>query len=142
MYLKYNDEKGFPREYELKNQTVVIGRGKGVDIQFIDELLSRRHCEVRLVEGRYVLTDLGSKNGTKVNNSPVETIMLNPGDLIRIGDIYIRFVEHLEISTTTALNEIREEMEQGHGYKTIMRKILTEADRPRPASGKDKPDSP
>ncbi|MCK2220296.1 FHA domain-containing protein [Actinomadura sp. ATCC 31491] len=58
------------------DSTVVIASGRA----------SRAHAEVRPDGGRYVLHDLGSRNGTLVNGARVVTHVLRPGDVITIGD--------------------------------------------------------
>ena len=82
------------RELALGSRPVVIGRLPECDISFDDSNLSRRHAEVSLqvktVEGRqlgrYVISDLGSTNGTKVNGARLDgPCVLHPGDVITVG---------------------------------------------------------
>jgi pSer/pThr/pTyr-binding forkhead associated (FHA) protein len=47
--------------------------------------VSKRHCRLRLHEGRLSVEDLGSVNGTCVNGQPVERAELRPGDGLNIG---------------------------------------------------------
>jgi two-component system NtrC family sensor kinase len=64
---------------------VTIGREAGNAIQLDDHEVSRRHAEVRLVDGTFLLGDLKSSNGTFVNDERIERIELSRGDRIRIG---------------------------------------------------------
>jgi pSer/pThr/pTyr-binding forkhead associated (FHA) protein len=71
-------------------QTVIrIGRHPENDLRFdleLDRDASSRHAEIRLEEGRYVLTDLGSTNGTFVNGERLTgTRALHDGDVIDFG---------------------------------------------------------
>ena len=50
-----------------------------------DKKVSRRHAEIALSEGGYVLKDLGSPNGTFVNGEPVTEHRLKEGDRITMG---------------------------------------------------------
>jgi len=53
---------------------------------------SRRHATITLDDGgEYVLTDLGSTNGTIVNDEPVGEHVLSDGDRITIGNAVLEF---------------------------------------------------
>jgi len=55
------------------------------DLVLNDPHVSRRHALLRLEEGRYVLYDLRSAAGTRVNGEPVRSQALNPGDVVRLA---------------------------------------------------------
>jgi hypothetical protein len=65
--------------------TVVIGRGAEADLMLPDTGVSRRHAELRAVDGRVELHDLGSTNGTRVNGQRVQAVTLTDGDRITFG---------------------------------------------------------
>ena len=77
----------FPnRPVELKHdRTYGLGRGGGSDIFVNDVKASRRHAEIVPVDDGFMLTDLGSANGTLLNGEPVTEAPLANGDEIRIG---------------------------------------------------------
>ena len=52
---------------------------------------SRRHAQVRTIDGVSTLTDLGSTNGTKVNGRDVQTAQLADGDHITVGTTQIEY---------------------------------------------------
>ena len=56
-----------------------------------DSNVSRRHAEVRRQGEDYVLVDLGSTNGSKVNGTRVKQQTLVDGDEITLGKTLIRF---------------------------------------------------
>lgn len=65
-----------------------IGRGPTNDVAydlFDDAGVSVRHAGVRLEDGDWVLYDMGSLNGTYLNDMPVERCVLSPGDAIGLG---------------------------------------------------------
>ncbi|MET7396141.1 FHA domain-containing protein [Dactylosporangium sp. NPDC005572] len=63
-----------------------LGRGSGAAAVVLDDRdVSRRHARLELVGDEVVLTDLGSTNGTYVNDERVARRVLAPGDLLRIG---------------------------------------------------------
>jgi SARP family transcriptional regulator, regulator of embCAB operon len=70
----------------------LIGRAPGSTVQLADNRVSRRHALVELVDGIHTVKDLGSTNGTTVNDEPVsESRALAPGDTISLGGFALRF---------------------------------------------------
>ena len=79
--------------YVVIDASVSIGRGRDVDLRLQDDGVSRRHiCIDRNEDGSYVLSDLGSMNGTNVGGEVVDaTWILRDGDKIFVGDSVLRF---------------------------------------------------
>lgn len=76
--------------YVLRGRTV-IGRAGHVEIQLVNETVSRQHAKLSVdADGEVVLTDLSSDNGTFVNGEPVARRVLRTGDTICVADT--RFV--------------------------------------------------
>lgn len=74
------------RAYTLAAMRLLIGRESTNDIVVQDINASRTHAELRLAHGAsWVLTDLGSTNGTYVNGQPISSHELHDGDRITIG---------------------------------------------------------
>lgn len=69
----------------LLKREAFIGRGRDNDIVFTDHTVSRKHAKITRSGAGCVLTDLGSFNGTFVNDRPVQEHQLNHKDRIRIG---------------------------------------------------------
>jgi predicted component of type VI protein secretion system len=69
----------------LLKPTLVIGRRESSDIVLRFPNVSGTHCELSLVAGHWVVKDLGSSNGTKVNGTRVSESRLDPGDKVSIG---------------------------------------------------------
>ena len=71
----------------LDQQTHVIGRPPDADIILSNPYVSRRHVQIRRKQGGYQISDLGSKNGTYVNDERLgsEARSLNNGDRIELG---------------------------------------------------------
>jgi len=80
-----------------------IGREEGNPIQLNDERISRFHLKIQEDEGKLVLTDLESTNGTKVNGEPVQLWVLRPGDVIAAGADVLLFGSREEIAQRLAL---------------------------------------
>lgn len=79
------------RAFPLHGRRVVLGRSPDCDLQLTDPGVSRRHAELRFVDGGFLLEDLGSTNGTLVNNVPVGDRQLVSGDRIRLGSTTLVF---------------------------------------------------
>lgn len=67
------------------DQPVIIGRKPEMDIYLSEDMVSRKHARITLSDGKVFLEDLGSTNGTFVNEERVPAKILQEGDRIRIG---------------------------------------------------------
>jgi len=75
------------KEFVLSTQPVVIGRENANDLVLKDPEVSRRHARITFQAGRYYVEDLGSTNGTFLNEQRIQTqTPLNHGDVIRLGE--------------------------------------------------------
>jgi NADPH-dependent 2,4-dienoyl-CoA reductase/sulfur reductase-like enzyme/pSer/pThr/pTyr-binding forkhead associated (FHA) protein len=73
-----------------KKQALRIGRQAGVNLLLDEVSISRQHAEISYAAGRYLLQDLGSTNGTFVNEQQIDvsrTYVLQENDILRFGDI-------------------------------------------------------
>ena len=82
---------GGGRRSVLAGSRFVIGRSRDCDLMLDDPNVSRRHAELRNEHGAWVVADLASTNGVKVNGRRVAEQHLNPGDEITIGLQKLRF---------------------------------------------------
>lgn len=79
-------------EIPLKKDQFLIGRSKECTLRAGSEAISRKHCLIALSEGRVTIRDLGSRNGTIVNDRKIDgETSLNHGDEIRVGPLKFRF---------------------------------------------------
>ncbi len=69
---------------------LLLGRSSACQLVFADDTVSRRHAELRLQDGRWMLRDLGSSNGTWVNGRRVMEAEVAPGDEIGLGHCRFR----------------------------------------------------
>jgi hypothetical protein len=71
---------------------VTLGRSRQCDVVLDDANVSRQHAEIRPRGGSWVLTDLGSTNGSRLNGRPVEgPEVVRSGDEIELGATALRF---------------------------------------------------
>ncbi len=93
--LLYNDLGGRQQALELDSgrQQVVLGRQSDCDIIVHDTSVSRRHCVIVPGDDGFSVVDLGSANGTLVNDVRITRRRLVDGDVIRCGIYSVRFVD-------------------------------------------------
>jgi hypothetical protein len=75
--------------HPLVDDQYVIGRSGHSDIRFDESSVSARHAKVVRTKEGYVIEDLESRNGTFVNDKPIEKLLLRDGDVVRIGRIVL-----------------------------------------------------
>jgi hypothetical protein len=78
----------------LKSGGAVLGRSRDCDITLDDANVSRHHAEVRPSGGSWVVRDLGSTNGVKVNGRKIDGARpqsLKPGDVVELGTSRLTF---------------------------------------------------
>jgi pSer/pThr/pTyr-binding forkhead associated (FHA) protein len=83
--------RGTGRRYRLPLPHAIIGRSLQCDLQLPEDGVSRRHARIERHDDRFVLVDLGSKNGTYVDDVPVQHTPLEEGDLLKLGPLLFRF---------------------------------------------------
>jgi pSer/pThr/pTyr-binding forkhead associated (FHA) protein len=79
----------FPLE---ENREIIVGRSSDLDMVLVEEMVSRRHARIRLVDGSVNIDDLGSTNGTFVNGERVTHAELQEGDRVLIGSNILKVV--------------------------------------------------
>jgi hypothetical protein len=65
---------------------LMIGRGSRCDISLTNDSVSCQHAKLIFRDGTWIIQDLGSTNGTIVNDQDIGRSQLHPGDRIRLGD--------------------------------------------------------
>ena len=84
-------EDGESRSVALVSEVVTIGRLPDCQVTIADKGASRRHAQIRRKDDSYILTDLGSTNGTRVNGQTIQTRELADGDHVTIGSTVLEF---------------------------------------------------
>lgn len=70
---------------QVEKETFTIGRSNDNNLILSDKSVSRHHAEIKKTKEGYLLTDLGSYNGTKVNEKLTQSVLLKHNDKIKIG---------------------------------------------------------
>ena len=122
------------RRYPCGTAALTIGRTDECEIPIPDTSISRRHARIECTAKGYIIADLGSTNGTFVNNVPIPgPTALQDGDYVRIGNCIYRFLGggnielayHEEIHRLTILDGLT----QIHNRRSLMEFLDTELAR-------------
>src|SRR6476469_3074216 len=130
------------RRYPLGDGSVLIGRNEDCLVQNTDASVSRYHARVELRDGTYHVTDLGSTNGTFVNNVPRTDWPLDDGDYLRIGNCIYRFLAggnveaeyHEEIYRLTILDGLTQIHNGRYLNEFLAREVVRSQRHDRPLS--------
>jgi pSer/pThr/pTyr-binding forkhead associated (FHA) protein len=96
--LKVLNGKSAGRELKIPYEEFLIGRNEECHLRPKSESISRRHCVIRVREGKVFIEDLGSKNGTFVaEQATVGEVEVVNGALLRIGRLEVQLIiEHAD----------------------------------------------
>lgn len=90
-FLEVNSPR-WTRRIEFGGEPISVGRHPDNQIQYNDDGLSRKHCLFERRPDGWWIQDLGSRNGTKLNGVRVANAALTSGDVVRVGNLEIRFM--------------------------------------------------
>src|SRR5215471_776960 len=91
--LLYRDAQGRDTQVDVIPDGVFLGRAADCAVRTDDAMVSRKNCKLTFVGGKYFVEDLGSSNGTFINERKIQKQQLNHGDVIRCGTLQVRYVE-------------------------------------------------
>jgi pSer/pThr/pTyr-binding forkhead associated (FHA) protein len=84
-------ESGDRRDFPLTAEVTTIGRKDDCDIRIPLSEVSRHHAELHLTDNGVKVKDLGSANGTFVNNKKVKITLLKAGDHVVVGPVVFTY---------------------------------------------------
>jgi pSer/pThr/pTyr-binding forkhead associated (FHA) protein len=94
-------------EFALDHERMTIGRAEEASISVNHNSVSRIHCEVHaLGDGRFEIVDKGSSNGVRVNAADLRRGIIEPGDVIELGDVQFKFIGAGQIYRATDSQKI------------------------------------
>src|SRR4051812_8752390 len=92
--LLYRDAQGRDAYVDVSDATpVFLGRGTDCVVRTEDAMVSRKNTKISFAGGAFFAEDLGSANGTYVNDQRVQKQRLAHADVIRCGSLQVRYVE-------------------------------------------------
>ena len=86
----YGEELG--RRIEVGTEPVDVGRSASCRVRLDHESVSRRHCQIWFDGRVFRLRDMGSTNGTLLNDAVVDEAELRHGDRLQVGRTVLRFI--------------------------------------------------
>lgn len=94
--------RGTPQGHRffLTQPEMILGRDPAADISVADQSISRKHAKLTKSGGKISISDLGSSNGTFVNDKKVEpgtTVVLAKEDMVKVGNFILKFLPAGEI---------------------------------------------
>lgn len=89
--------KPLGKSFTLEKERVILGRDLTADISIGETAISRKHTEFVIANSAVTVRDLGSTNGTYVNDQRIEEKILEDGDLIRAGNTILKFLREGKI---------------------------------------------
>jgi pSer/pThr/pTyr-binding forkhead associated (FHA) protein len=91
LYLRFEQSDQVLKEVPLAQATTTIGRLPDNNLQIDNLAVSGHHAKISWEQGQYIVEDLGSLNGTYVNNERVGKVPLKHGDRVKIGKHLVEF---------------------------------------------------
>lgn len=104
LFVMQGRDKG--KRFELRDDSLTLGRDPSNRIQLNDTEISRRHAEIRREEDGYFLTDLQSSNGTFVNTERVDERALKSGDRVLLGKTLMIFTSADDRSSHNIVHDV------------------------------------
>jgi diguanylate cyclase (GGDEF)-like protein len=119
------------RKHNVDRPSITVGRSAKADIQIDQESVSRNHCKLINTGKSIMLRDLGSTNGTYVNDELVDEYVLRDGDLIKIGRSIFKFLSgdnienayHEEIYRLTTIDGLTQIYNKRYFVEMLEREI-------------------
>jgi len=119
---------GRSQNYPVLKDKIDIGRGKDNDIILHDSTISRGHARIIRTDNDYIIMDLGSYNGIKVNDKQVQRAILKNNTLIKIGHYKLTFhtKENHESSLSDSVILIPDNDEEKDDQKIVESSVPSE----------------
>ncbi len=94
--------------YTFESNLITVGRAKNNDFVLDERNISRHHLRLQLADGRIIIEDQGSYNGTFVNGREInQKVEIFAGDVIALGDFNIYFEQEASIDQKPVKKEIK-----------------------------------
>ena len=100
---------GAPFDRDLTGNQFIVGRATDADLVVQDSSVSRHHARLFQRDGKWWAEDLGARNGTTLNDTPLKTATaLGAGDRLRLGDTVLQFQPAAEAAMTRTIADDEE----------------------------------
>ncbi len=134
VWVKSGPLKG--KRIELRDTVITIGRDPTETVQVLDQGVSRQHAQIYRAGEMCFIRDLGSTNGTFVNDQRIKEELLRAGDVIRVGSTQLVFEDRAAAPAERDVEYTGIEGE-GVGSTTVEIRLDRTASGPAPSLGKE-----
>ena len=129
LVVMYGKELG--QRHPLDTREQILGRSDSANFQIDQDSVSRQHAKIVTQDGRARLYDLGSTNGTFVNDLRIDEVELHDGDLVRIGQTIFKYLSgsnieskyHEEIYRLTTIDGLTGAYNKRYFLETLAREL-------------------
>jgi len=119
------------KKYNLNRAQIIMGRSSKADVQIDQEAVSRNHCKIINTGSAILLRDMGSTNGTYVNDELIDEYALCDGDFIKVGRCIFKFLSgnnienayHEEIYRLTTIDGLTQVFNRRYFIETLEREL-------------------
>lgn len=119
------------KKFNLHRPSLIVGRSSKCDIQLDQESVSRNHAKLLNTGDSVIIKDLGSLQGTLVNDEPIQEVKLKNGDLVEIGRTIFKFLSgeniedayHEEIYRLTTLDGLTQVYNKRYFLENLEREL-------------------
>ncbi|MEZ4358784.1 MAG: diguanylate cyclase [Kofleriaceae bacterium] len=119
------------KKFNLTRSQMIIGRSSKADVQIDQEAVSRNHCKILNTGNAVLLRDMGSTNGTYVNDEMIDEYVLRDGDFIKVGRCIFKFLSgsnienayHEEIYRLTTVDGLTQIFNRRYFVENLEREI-------------------
>jgi pSer/pThr/pTyr-binding forkhead associated (FHA) protein len=116
IHLQREDDPSGSFDFELREGNQLLGKGDDCDIIITHNTISRRHCQIAVVDRTIIMTDLGSTNGTYVNDQLIHQEFVVPGDKVTLGSINFLVAARLRRNLSSHVMPTSVPMTPQNGY--------------------------
>ncbi|MCP4190269.1 MAG: FHA domain-containing protein [Planctomycetaceae bacterium] len=114
------------KRFELRDSVLGVGRDASSRIRLHDTEVSRRHAEIRQVDGGYQWIDLGSSNGSFVNSVRVDHQSLRSGDRVQIGRTLMIYTASFDSGASSVVQHDVDIVGNADGQSRIIKSVSHE----------------
>jgi two-component system, cell cycle response regulator len=119
------------KKFDLNRPQIIVGRSSKAEIQIDQEAVSRNHCKIINTGNAIMLRDMGSTNGTYVNDEMIDEHVLRDGDFVKVGHCIFKFLSgnnienayHEEIYRLTTVDGLTQAFNRRYFIETLEREI-------------------
>jgi pSer/pThr/pTyr-binding forkhead associated (FHA) protein len=115
-------QSGERRDFEINPGKTTIGRNGECGIQIKLGVVSRRHCQIIVRDNKVKVRDLGSSNGTYVNNRRIQEVSVGAGETLTVGPVIFTVVIDdmpADIKTVRTIVEPKRDKKSSSGPKPM-----------------------